>query len=323
MELRNYIEMWSQDEALPQRDVIELGRKRLFDFPYPFFDEAYRPIFETNFIRTFYMKEIGFETEGLFKFQLETWLNVNMPYFNKLFESELFEYDPLTNSKMNVKHKKVTDTLENEEALKEKQQYQSGTSQTDGTMSGTGKSTENSQSDGTMSGTGKSTGTESQSGNTTTLKTDDDFNRELESNNPDSRLAITAYDGEGVIQYASNIKEKNTNNISNGSSNQHSNASSTVDNENQNTSHEEATSTVNNENQNTSHENSQMSNTTNDTQNEQVDKTINNVEDFIQERIGKIGVQSYPELIEKYRRSLLRIENDIFREMKQLFMMIY
>lgn len=291
MELRNYIEMWSQDEALPQRDVIEKGRRQLFDFPYPFFDEAYRSIFETNFIRTFYMKEIGFETEGLFKFQLETWLNVNMPYFNKLFESELFEYDPLTNSKMNVTHKKVTDTLENEEALRANQQKQTGTS----------------QSDGTMSGTGKSTGTENQSGNTTTLKTDDDFNRELESNNPDSRLAITAYDGEGVIQYASNIKEKNTNNISNGSSNQHSNASSTVDNENENKSHEEA----------------QMSNTTNGTQNEQVDKTINNVEDFIQERIGKIGVQSYPELIEKYRRSLLRIENDIFREMKQLFMMIY
>ena len=291
MELRNYIEMWSQDEELPQRDVIEKGRRQLFDFPYPFFDETYRSIFETNFIRTFYMKEIGFETEGLFKFQLETWLNVNMPYFNKLFESELFEYDPLTNSKMNVKHKKVTDTLENEEALKENQQKQSGTS----------------QSDGTMSGTGKSTGLESQSGNTTTLKTDDDFNRELESNNPDSRLALTANDGQGVIQYASAIKEKNTNNISNGSSNQHSNASSTVNNENKNTSHEEA----------------QMSNTTNGTQNEQVDKTINNVEDFIQERIGKIGVQSYPELIEKYRRSLLRIENDIFREMKQLFMMIY
>ena len=291
MELRNYIEMWSQDEELPQRDVIEKGRRQLFDFPYPFFDEAYRPIFETNFIRTFYMKEIGFETEGLFKFQLETWLNVNMPYFNKLFESELFEYDPLTNSKMNVKHKKVTDTLENEEALRENQQKQNGTS----------------QSDGTMSGTGKSTGTESQSGNTTTLKTDDDFNRELESNNPDSRLALTANDGQGVIQYASAIKEKNTNNISNGSSNQHSNASSTVNNENKNTSHEQA----------------QMSNTTNGTQNEQVDKTINNVEDFIQERIGKIGVQSYPELIEKYRRSLLRIENDIFREMKQLFMMIY
>lgn len=291
MELRNYIEMWSQNEELPQRDVIEKGRKHLFDFPYPFFDEAYRPIFETNFIRTFYMKEIGFETEGLFKFQLETWLNVNMPYFNKLFESELFEYDPLTNSKMNVTHKKVTDTLENEEALRENQQKQSGTS----------------QSDGTMSGTGKSTGTESQSGNTTTVKTDDDFNRELESNNPDSRLALTANDGEGVIQYASNIKEKNTNNTSNGSSNQHSNASSTV----------------NNENKNTSHEQSQMSNTTNGSQNEQTDKKINNVEDFIQERVGKIGVQSYPEMIEKYRRSLLRIENDIFREMKQLFMMIY
>src|SRR4051794_36040800 len=107
MELRNYIEMWAQNEDLPTREIIERGRSKLFDFEYPLFDPDYKKVFETHFIRKFYMREIGFETEGLFKFQLETWLIINMPYFNKLFESEMLQYDPLSNTKLDVTHKKT------------------------------------------------------------------------------------------------------------------------------------------------------------------------------------------------------------------------
>src|SRR5690606_30755344 len=61
------------------------------------------------FIRHFYMREIGFETEGLFKFYLETWLLVHMPYYNQLFKSELIEYDPLSNSQVIVAHEQLKD----------------------------------------------------------------------------------------------------------------------------------------------------------------------------------------------------------------------
>lgn len=267
MELRNYIEMWSQDETLPQREVIEIGRQHLFDFDYPIFDEDYRKVFETNFIRKFYMKEIGFETEGLFKFQLETWLNINMPYFNKLFESELIEYDPLINSEMKVTHTKTSDTTQENHV--------------DSTM--TSKVTGNTDSNVT------------DTGNVTTNKIDDNFTRDIESNNPDSRLALTANDGEGVIEYASNITEKNTNNESTGQSNSN------------NTSIANTTSGVD----------------STGSQKDTATSNINDVEDFIQHRIGKIGAQSYPELIQKYRVSLLRIEVQIFKEMSELFMMIY
>src|SRR5213595_3196529 len=99
MELKDYIEQVTQDVATHStRDRIEIGRPKLFDFDYPIFDPAYKNVFETHFIRNFYMREIGFETEGLFKFYLENWLSVNMPYFNKLFESELIAFDPLTNT---------------------------------------------------------------------------------------------------------------------------------------------------------------------------------------------------------------------------------
>ena len=79
MTLGSYIEGHSQyEDNLSMKDKIELGRSKLFDFDYPLFTEDYRKIFETNIIRKFYMREIGFETEGLFKFYLETFLTVNM-----------------------------------------------------------------------------------------------------------------------------------------------------------------------------------------------------------------------------------------------------
>jgi hypothetical protein len=175
MQLKECLEMWTQDEAISTRDRIEKGRSKLFDFDYPIFDEAYKKVFETHFIRKFYMREIGFETEGRFKYELETWLLIHMPYFNKMFESELLEFDPLINTKIETTHNKTVD----------KDQTQ------DTTTDGTNNSVSVGESDGTL--------------------IDDSFNRRLESNNPDSRLTITSNDGEGVIEYASSIDENNEN----------------------------------------------------------------------------------------------------------------
>lgn len=111
-QLKTYIESWSQDDwTKTTRERIEIGRPHLFDFDYPIFNSNYKKDFETHFIRYFYMREIGTETEGLFKFNLETWLLVNMPYYNKLFESELIDFDPLENSKRTItSNKKNKDT---------------------------------------------------------------------------------------------------------------------------------------------------------------------------------------------------------------------
>jgi len=252
MPLRAIIEKYTQDNPnLSHKERIEIGRQKLFDFDYPIFDENYRPIFETHFIRNFYMREIGFETEELFKFHLETWLNINMPYWNKMFESELIEYDPLTNTKMEVKRTVKTDTTQNQ----------------------TSKTTGSSQGSATQNATGQ--------------LTDDNFNRRVESDTPDSRLYLTANDGEGVIEYASKIVEDSENNKRSTSTNQTS----------------------------SSQENTSVSSDT--------DNQINEVEDYLQNRVGKIGVSSYAKLIMEYRESFLRIERQIFDEMNDLFMLVY
>src|SRR5699024_10011914 len=110
MQLRSYIERFSQfDEGLSLAEKIEIGRPKLFDFDYPIFDPSYKKTFETNFIRNFYFREIGFETEEMFKMRLETWLEINMPYWNEMFESQQIKYDPLTNTRIDTEYDRLND----------------------------------------------------------------------------------------------------------------------------------------------------------------------------------------------------------------------
>lgn len=71
--------------------------RSVFNFPFPIFDEEYRPVLETKILKHYYTQEIGEETVGLWKLRLDTRLNEIMPYYNKLYLSELLEFDPLIN----------------------------------------------------------------------------------------------------------------------------------------------------------------------------------------------------------------------------------
>ena len=91
--LKRYIESFTYyHPELSRKERIEVGRKQLFDFDYPFYDETKRAEFETKFINHFYLREIGSETMGSFKFNLDEYLNLNMPYWNKMFLSNLEEF---------------------------------------------------------------------------------------------------------------------------------------------------------------------------------------------------------------------------------------
>ena len=82
--------------TLTLRQLVE-NKVNIFNFNYPIFKEEYREILENKIIRHFYYREIGFETIGRFLFELETKMNEIMPYYNKYYESTLFEFDPLIN----------------------------------------------------------------------------------------------------------------------------------------------------------------------------------------------------------------------------------
>lgn len=89
--------------------VIEKARQKIFNFNYPIFDTAYKPVIETKILKHYYTREIGAETVGLWRLWLETTMNEIMPYFNKLYESELLEFNPFYDIDLTKDYKKQTD----------------------------------------------------------------------------------------------------------------------------------------------------------------------------------------------------------------------
>lgn len=73
--------------------IIEESAGIIFD-RYPIFDETYRELLNKKILKHYYMREIGFETVGLWKLKLNTKMNEIMPYYNKLYESELLKFNP-------------------------------------------------------------------------------------------------------------------------------------------------------------------------------------------------------------------------------------
>lgn len=84
-------------------EVIIAAAPLFFDFDFPFYDESKRTEFEINFLRHFYMREIGLETQAYFFLRLEDKLNLIMPYYNKLLTANAIEYDPFYNEIVNEK----------------------------------------------------------------------------------------------------------------------------------------------------------------------------------------------------------------------------
>lgn len=89
--------------------VIEQARSKIFDFAYPIFDEAYKSVLETKILKHFYTREIGAETVGLWKLWLNTRMNEIMPYYNKLYKSELLDFNPLYDVDLTREHNKTND----------------------------------------------------------------------------------------------------------------------------------------------------------------------------------------------------------------------
>lgn len=255
-ELREYFDQFYTD-GMSTVDLIEAGRPILFDFDYPMFDSEYRSNFETMFIRQFFFREIGFDTFGIFKFRLENWLNLHMPYYNKMYLTVQWEdeYNPMNN----VHHTETTTRTVTKNNSIEVLSNKSADGSHDETRSGT---------------------TNSQN-----------FERDLESNTPDTRLTISSSDDDdptvGIIEYASQIDERR--NL----------GKTEVSSEDTNTAHSE--------------EHVDGTTTVTGTDTETIDKTSS----------GKVGVESYSKLMKDYRQNLMNIDQMIYKEMNQLFMLLY
>lgn len=349
--LKTLIEQPSQHrDDLTFKQRLELGRTVLFkDMEYEFFNDLYRRDFEMKFIRFFYNKEIGFETEGQFKFQLETWLQINMPYFNQLFESQLIKYDPLKNIDM----RNIQDTKgeTSEDRKTDNTEGRTGSSTSETTAKDTTQTTTNTTAKDTTDTTSNTTGqsnttaefehntnsqTDSDGTSKTTSKTDTDTDaRRIHSDTPDKRLQIV--DDNGVIQYASEITENsdittaNTTSDTTTSDTTNTTTQATGTDTTQSTS-SEGTETLSETNStglsDTNSETNSNSKTTGSTKDDMIASLIGELkgqrlENMQAQRFGKDGTITYQQMVKELRQNFLRIERDIFEEMTELFMLIY
>lgn len=63
---------------------------------YPIFDPDYRDTLTGKIVDHYWNREIGFETIDLFKMKMRSHMNNIMPYYNKMYQSELLLIDPLS-----------------------------------------------------------------------------------------------------------------------------------------------------------------------------------------------------------------------------------
>lgn len=86
------------------RNLIEMD----YDYgqnSYPIFDETYRKTLNTKIQNHYYMREIGFETAGLFKLNFTSLMSEIMPKYNEIYklQKELLEHIDNIYSNVNLK----------------------------------------------------------------------------------------------------------------------------------------------------------------------------------------------------------------------------
>ena len=82
----------------PVDERLEALRPLIFDFEYPIEDETTRARIEKAILKHYYMREIAFETWGLFKIKLNDRLNLISKRYDDLYKAYDNEVNPYINS---------------------------------------------------------------------------------------------------------------------------------------------------------------------------------------------------------------------------------
>ncbi len=78
-------------------EVLRKSAPLVFNFDFPIWDEAYRLTLESKILKHYYMREIGFETIGLFVHYAKVTMEELMEEYLPLIYSSAIQYDPLVN----------------------------------------------------------------------------------------------------------------------------------------------------------------------------------------------------------------------------------
>lgn len=276
------------DESVGYNDVntiIANSRAKIFDFSYPIFDSSYKSVLETKILKHYYTREIGAETVGLWKLWLNARMNEIMPYYNKLYESELIKFDPMKDYDLTKEgHRKGADNTVN-----------SGTDKTQSQASG--NDVVRTEGNGETA-----TGTEYGGQDVTNVADAQKLNRwDMYSDTPQGDIIAMNNDEYRYLTNARHITEDGTGSTRN----ETKNYGQTVD-----VNGEYSDNTT----ETTTHGKKVEATTTHG-------KTIDatSTEEYLEHISGKISGVSYSKLLEEYRDTLLNIDMLVIRDLGDLF----
>ena len=264
--------VWEDDLDLNSRDeIVEHAQPKLFNFDYPLYDSSLKDTFEKDFIRHFYTREIGSESIALFKLRLQDYLYLNHEKWQRLYQNVDEDINPFTN----IDIKTIRDINEEEKTNRDREQQDAETDSRTGS--------DNEQMTNTQDNTVNSHA--------------DDFTRNLEQTPPDERLSITAKDGVGLIDYASNIQENKNVNDANQTSTTEGTRTNVRDNE----------------------------------QSGERNKNVNELENqkraleqlYNERKVGKTWNKSFVEVYNEYVNHFQGLHKMMFKDMEKLFLGVF
>ena len=179
-------------------EILGLCWNKIFDAQFPIFDEKYRAVLCMKILRHYYTREIGAETVGLWQLWLNTKMREIMPYYNKLYQSELLQFDPFNDVNLTRTHKRTTDGSSKEDVVGEK--------------NGNGSSSTNSSTQQTNSGTSYDLYSETPQGSLSGVDNEEYLTNARKLNNNSNNR--TSGDGSSRYSDAENTSNSKTGEVS-------------------------------------------------------------------------------------------------------------
>lgn len=299
-------------------DIITAALPLLFDFDFPIWDNAYKPVLERKIVQHYYTREICAETVGLWKMWLKNKLQEIMPYYNQLYASTLIDYNPLND----VDYTKTGNTEQASTGNTTASERVEETNDVSDILRKTGNDTKTidetvaktSEFNGEVTTADQLTETTSSQGQTTNQYAGTSGN--AFSDTPNSKLTDV-----DELNYLSSYAKVVDENSSNGTA-QDSGSHNATTNRTDNTSNEAS------DNTDTDSETVFTHNTTDARTIEQgkdkstsatENKTLNSTEEYLERVTGYHGAHMLSTKILEYRKTLLNIDLEIIKELNDLF----
>ena len=302
--------------------IIEGSLDKIFDFDFPLFDENYRKVLETKIIRHYYTREIGLETASLWKHFLKTRLNEIMPYYNQLYESETLKFNPLYDFDYTLNSNRNTDTTQktnNENTRTDNTKETNNNSQTRTDKLNSDRSTMVTREDNLSSAKTMGNLRPDNLKHTDTTTTDTNHT-DAYSDTPQAGLANV-----DNLAYLTNYRHVNDSTNENNNGTNTGTVSDQGSEQVHNTGSQKTITddSVQNTGTQTFKTDNERLNTGTTTMNENGNKNIKNLDDYLEHVAGKRNSMTYSQMLMEYRQTFINIDVQIINELADLFLNLW